>query len=153
MDVHLILKIVALLFSHSVMSDSLWPHEQQQHTRLPCPSLSPRVCSNSCPSSRWYHPAISSSVVPFSSCPQSLPASESFPMSRLFASGALISPYPNAPWVLLPVHCWQTSNGFKCFAIANYSPWKSFCMYLGTPCKNAGKLPAVELLAQRGRGF
>ena len=73
-------------FSHSVMSDSLQPHESQ-HARPPCPSLSPRVHLNSCPSSQWCHPAISSSVVPFSSCPQSLPASESFPMSQLFAWG------------------------------------------------------------------
>ena len=72
-------------FSHSVMSDSLWPHEPQ-HTRPPCPSPSPRVHSNSRPSSLWCHPAISS-VVPFSSCPQSLPASGSFPMSQLFAWG------------------------------------------------------------------
>ena len=70
-------------FSHSVVSDSLRPHEPQ-HTRPPCPSPTPRVHSNSCPSSWWCHPAISSSVVPFSSCPQSLPASESFPMSQLF---------------------------------------------------------------------
>ena len=73
-------------FSHSVVSNSLRPHESQ-HTRPPCPLPSPRVHSNSCPSSRWCHPAISSSVVPFSSCPQSLPASESFPMSQLFAWG------------------------------------------------------------------
>ena len=72
--------------SCSVMSDSLWPHESQ-HARPPCPSPSPRVHSNSRPSSWWCHPAISSSVVPFSSCPQSLPASESFPMSQLFAWG------------------------------------------------------------------
>ena len=58
-----------------------------QHSRLPCPSLSPRVCSNSCPLSQWYHPTISSSVVPFSSCPQSFLASGSFPMTRLFKSG------------------------------------------------------------------
>ena len=73
-------------FSHSVMSDSLRPHELQ-HARPPCPSPTPGVHSNSCPSSRWCHPAISSSVVPFSSWPQSLPASESFPMSQLFAWG------------------------------------------------------------------
>ena len=68
------------------MSDSLWPHELQ-HARPPCPSPTPGVHSDSCPSSRWCHPAISCSVVPFSSCPQSLPASESFPMSQLFAWG------------------------------------------------------------------
>ena len=73
-------------FSHSVMSDSLWPHESQ-HARPPCPSPTPRVHLDSCPLSQWCHPAISSSVVPFSSCSQCLPASESSPMSQLFASG------------------------------------------------------------------
>ena len=73
-------------FSRSVVSDSLWPHELQL-ARPPCPSPTPGVHPNSCPSSRWCHPAISSSVVPFSSCPQSLPTSESFPMSQLFTSG------------------------------------------------------------------
>ena len=58
-----------------------------QHTRLPCPLPSPGACTNPCPSSRWCHPTISSSVIPFSSCPQSFPASGSFPMSQLFASG------------------------------------------------------------------
>jgi len=72
--------------SHSVVSDSLQPHESQ-HARPPCPSPTPGVHSDSCPSSWWCHPAISSSVVPFSSCPQSLPASESFPMSQLFTWG------------------------------------------------------------------
>ena len=73
-------------FSRSVVSDSLQPHESQ-HARPPCPSPTPGVHSNSCPSSRWCHPAISSSVVPFSSCPQSLLAPESFPMSQLFTWG------------------------------------------------------------------
>ena len=73
-------------FSCSVVSDSLQPH-QSQHARPPCPSPTPGVHSDTCPSSRWCHPAISSSVVPFSSCPQSLPASESFPMSQLFTWG------------------------------------------------------------------
>ena len=73
-------------FSRSVVSDSLPPHEPQ-HARPPCPSSTPGVHSDSRPSSPWCHPAISSSVVPFSSCPQSLPASESFPMSQLFAWG------------------------------------------------------------------
>ena len=68
------------------MSDSLWPHESQ-HARPPCPSPTPGVHSDSHPSSQWCHPAISSSAVPFSSCPQSLPASESFPMSQLFIWG------------------------------------------------------------------
>ena len=69
-----------------VVSDSLWPHGLQ-HTRLPCPSLTPRACSNSWPLSRWCHPTISSSVVPFSSCLQSFPASGSFQMSYFFPSG------------------------------------------------------------------
>ena len=73
-------------FSRSVMSDSLQPHELQ-HARSPCPSPTPGVHSKSCPSSQWCHPAISSSAVPFSSCPQSLPASASFPMSQLFIWG------------------------------------------------------------------
>ena len=66
-----------LLFSHSVVSDFFWPHGLQ-HTRLPYPSPSPGACSNSCPSSWWCHPTISSSVIPFSSCLQSFPASRSF---------------------------------------------------------------------------
>ena len=73
-------------FSRSVVSNSLRPHELQ-HTRLSCPSPSPGVHSNSCPSSWWCHPAISSSVIPFSPCPQSLSASGSFPVSQLFAWG------------------------------------------------------------------
>ena len=73
-------------FSRSVMFDSLQPHESQ-HTRPPCPSPTPRVHPNPCPLSQWCHPAISSSVISFSSCPQSLPASESFPMSQLFSWG------------------------------------------------------------------
>ena len=77
---------VSVQFSHSVVSDSLWPHESQ-YTRPPCPSSTPRVYSNTCPSSRWCHPAISSSVISFFSCPQSLPVSGSFPMSQLFAWG------------------------------------------------------------------
>ena len=73
-------------FSHSVMSDSLQPHEPQ-HARLPCPSPTLGVYPNSRPLSRWCHPTISSSVVPFSSCPQSLPTSRSLQMSQLFTSG------------------------------------------------------------------
>ena len=77
---------LSVQFSHSVMSDSLWPHELQ-HARPPCLLLTPGVLSDSRLSSQWCHPAISSSVVPFSSCSQSLPASESFPVSQLFAWG------------------------------------------------------------------
>ena len=75
-----------LLLSRSVMSDSLQPHELQ-HARLPCPSLSPGVCTNSCPLNWWCHPTISSSVTPLSSYFQSFPALGSFLMSRVFASG------------------------------------------------------------------
>ena len=75
-----------LLFSHWVMSISLWPHGRQ-HSRLPCPSPSLRACSNSCPLSRWCIPTSSSSVIPFSFCLQSFPASVYFPMSQLFVSG------------------------------------------------------------------
>ena len=77
--------MISVWFSCSVVSDSLWPHGLQ-HTRLPCPSPTPRVYSNSCPSSRWCHPTISSSVVPFSSHLQSFP-SGSFPMSQFFIQG------------------------------------------------------------------
>ena len=73
-------------FSHSFMSNSLWP-QGLQHSRLPCPSSTPGAYSNSCPWSQWCHPPISSSVVPFSSCLQSFPTSESFLMSQFFASG------------------------------------------------------------------
>ena len=74
-------------FSHSVVSDSLWPHGLQ-HARAPCPSPAPRVYSNSCPLSQWCHPTSSSSVIPFSSRLHSFPASGSFQMSQLFASGS-----------------------------------------------------------------
>ena len=80
------LQFSSVQFSCSVVSDSLRPHEPQ-HTRPPCPSPTPGVYPNPCPSSRWCLPSISSSVVPFSSCPRSFPASESFPMSQLFAWG------------------------------------------------------------------
>ena len=83
---YVILFSISVQFSRSVVSDSLWPHESW-HARPPCPSPTLRVHSDSRPSSQWCHPAISTSVVPFSSCPQSLPASESFKMSQLFAWG------------------------------------------------------------------
>ena len=95
-------------FSHSVVSNSLWPHESQ-HARPPCPSPTPAVHSDSRPSSQWCHPAISSSVTPFSSCPQSFSASKSFPMSYFFPSGgqsirvsasALVLPMNIQDWFL-----------------------------------------------------
>ena len=80
------LEVSPVQFSCSVVTNSLQPH-RLQHTRLPCPSPTPRVCSNSIPLSQWCHPTISSSVVPFSSSLQSFPASGSFPISQFFASG------------------------------------------------------------------
>ena len=84
--IYVCIQFSSVQFSCSVVSDSLRPHESQ-HARPPCPSPTPEVYSNTCPSSRWCNPAISSSVIPFSSCPQSLQASGSFPMRQLFASG------------------------------------------------------------------
>ena len=101
-------------FSHSVIFNSLLPHGLQ-HARPPCPSPTPRVHSNSRPSSQWCHPAISSSVIPFSSCPQSLPASGSIQMSQLFASGGQsigvststsVLPMNTQDWSPLGWTCW-----------------------------------------------
>ena len=89
-EIRVIKRFSSVQFSRPVVSNSLRPHECQ-HARPPCPSPTSRVYSNSCPSCRWCHPAISSSVIPFSSCPQSLPASGSFPMSQLFAWVYLLS--------------------------------------------------------------
>ena len=89
-------------FSCSVVSNPLWPHGLQ-HARPPCPSPTPRVYPNSCLLSQWCHPIISSSVVPFSSCPQSFPASGSFPMSQFFASGGQ-STWASASASVLPMN-------------------------------------------------
>ena len=97
-------------FSCSVVSDSLRPHEQQ-HARPPCPSPTPGVYSNPCPLSRRCHPTISSSVVPFSSCPQTFPASWSFQMSQLFASGGQ-SIGVSASTSLLPKNTQDRSSGW-----------------------------------------
>ena len=97
-------KQLSLLFSRSVVSNSLWPRELQ-HTSLPCPSLSPGVCSNLCPLSWWRHSTISSSVVAFSSCLQSYPASGSFPMSQFLASGGH-STGVSVSASVLPVNIW-----------------------------------------------
>ena len=105
-DVRLI--ISSLQYSQSVVSNSLQPHGLQ-HTRPPCPSLTsltPRACSNSCPSSRWCHPTISSSVVPFSTCPQSFPASGSFQMSQFFASGGSIGVSASASVLPMNIQDW-----------------------------------------------
>ena len=86
MEVVYLLQFSSVQFSRSVVSDSLQPHEPQ-YARPPCPSPAPGVHPNPCPSCQWCHPTVSSSVIPFSSCPQSFPASGSFQMSQLFASG------------------------------------------------------------------
>ena len=102
-----IISIGSVQFSCSVVSDSLQSHELQ-HARPPCPSPTPRVYSNSCPLSRWCHPTISSSVVPFSSCPQSLPASGSFPVSQLFAQGGQsIGVSASASVLLMNIQDWS----------------------------------------------
>ena len=80
------LNLMCLQFSHSIVSNSLWPNGLH-HARLPCPSPTPRICSNSCPLSQWCHPTISSFVIPFSSCLQAFPVSGSFQMSQFFPSG------------------------------------------------------------------
>ena len=118
-------------FSLSVMSDSLQPHGQQ-HVRLPCPSPTPRACSHSCPSSWWYHPIISSSVVPFSSCLQSFPVSGFFQMSQFFASGgqsigasasASVLPMNIHDWSLLGWTGWISlqSKGFSSVLLQHHS--------------------------------
>jgi len=95
-----------LLFSRSVMSHSLWPH-RLQHAWLPCPSPSPGACSNSCPSSWWWHPTISSSVVPFSSHLQTFPSSGSFLMSQLLVSGSQsIGASASAPVLPMNIQGW-----------------------------------------------
>ena len=95
-----------LLFSPSVLSNSLWPHGLQ-HAMLPCPSPTPRACSNSCPLSQWCHPTISSSVIAFSSFLQSFPASGSFPKSQLFSSGGQsIGPSASTSVLLMDIQYW-----------------------------------------------
>ena len=115
---------VMVQFSRSVVSDSLRPHESQ-HARPPCPSSTPGVHSDSRPSSQWCHPAISSSVVPFSSCPKSFPASKSFPMSQLFSGGgqstgvsalASFPPKKSQGWFLSEWTGWISSEKYKSYS-------------------------------------
>ena len=133
-------------FSRSVMSDSLWPHGLQ-HTRLPCPSPIPEACSNSCPSSHWYHPTISSSVVPFS-CLQSFPASGSFLMNQFFTSGgqsievsALASLFPMTiqDWFPLGLTCLiflQSKGLSRVFSNTNYPTLQFFGTQLSSQSKS-----------------
>ena len=104
--------ISSVQFSRSVMSNSLWTHKLQ-HARPRCPSPTPGVYPNSCPSSWWCHPTISSSVAPFSSCPQSFPASGSFPVSQLFTSGGQ-STGVSASTSVIPVNTQDGLVGSPC---------------------------------------
>ena len=116
-------------FSCSVMSDSLRSHGLQ-HTRLPCPSPTPGACSDACPLSRWCHPRISSSVVPFSSLLQSFPAMESFPMSQFFASGGQ-SIGVSASASVLPIQWWFNTMAYDTFrAVMLLSIILSICLLL-----------------------
>ena len=154
-----ILPISSVQFSCSVMSHSLGPHESQ-HSRPPCPSPTPGVCSNSCSSSQWCQPAILSSVIPFSSCPQSLPASESFPMSQLLAWGgqstgvsALASFLPqksqgwsSSEWTgWISVQSKGLSRVFSNTAVQRSILWHSafFTVWLSHPYTTTGKTIAL----------
>ena len=114
-------------FSHSVVSDYLWPHKLQQ-ARPPCPSPTPGVHSDSRPSSQWCHPAISSSVATFSSCPQSLPASESFPMSQLFAwCGQITGVSALASFLPKKSQGWSPSEGTGWISLQSKGLSRVFC--------------------------
>ena len=118
------------------MSNSLRPQEPQ-HARPPCPSPTPRVYSNSCPSSQWCHPAISPSVVPFSSCPQSLPASGSFPMSQLFTwDGQSIGDSASASILYItPLSGVLYNTGTSVsLTYSTHSPTPPSCSHQGIPC-------------------
>ena len=163
---HLHFGIRSVQFSRSVLSDSLQPHESQ-HTRPPCPLPTPKVHSNSCPSSWWCYPAISSSVVPFSSCLQSLPASESFPVSQLFASGGqsigvsafIISPSNEHPGLIFFRMDWLdllAVQGTLKSLLQHHSSkasvlWRSafFTVQLSRPYMTTGKTIALTRLWDR----
>ena len=138
---HFLWNCLSVQFSRSVVSDSLRPHESQ-HARPPCPSPTPGVHPNPCRLSRWHHPTISSSVVPFSSYPQSFPASASFQMSQLFASAgqsigvsASASVLPMNIWDLFPLRwtAWLSlkSRGFlRVFSNTTVQKHRFFCAQL-----------------------
>ena len=118
--------LVSVQFSCSVMSDSLWPHGLQ-HTRLPCPSPTPRACSNSCPSSQWWHPPISSSNILFSYCLQSFLASGFFPMSQFSAWGGQ-SIGASASASVLPMNTQDWFSAFSCVLTkTRITRWKKKC--------------------------
>ena len=135
-----LLQFSSVQFSHSVVSDSLWPHELQ-HARPPCPSPTPRAYPNSCPLSQWCHPTILSSVVPFSSCLQSFPTSGSFQMSQLFASGGQsiglsastsVLPMNTQDWFPLGWTCWilQSKGLARVFSNITVQKHQFFCAQL-----------------------
>ena len=114
-------------FSLSVVSNSLHPHKPQ-HARPPCPSPTPGVHPNSCPLSRWWHPTISSSVVPFSSCPQSFPASGSFQMSQLFTSGGQsIGVSTSASVLPMNTQDWSPLGWTGCLSLQSKGLSRVFC--------------------------
>ena len=134
-------------FSRLVVSDSLWPHELQL-ARPPCPSPTPRAYPNSCPLSWWCHPTISSSVVPFSSCHQSFPASGPFQMSQLFASGGQsigvsastsVLPMNTQDWSPLGWTGWISLQSKGLYGFSGFLIWERLIVYLGLPRWPSGK--------------
>ena len=118
--------LVIAQFSSLVVSDSLWP-QGLQHTRFPCPWPTPRACSNSCPLSRWCHPTISYSVIPFSFCPQSFPASGSFPVSQFFASGGQsIGASASASVLPINIQYWFHLGWTGCVSLQSKGLWRVF---------------------------
>ena len=118
--------ISSVQFSHSVMSDSLWPHELQQ-TGPPCPSPTPRVHPHPCPLSRWCHPTISSSVIPFSSCPQSFQESGSFQMSQLFtSSGQSIGVSASTSFLPVNTQDWSPLGWTGWISLQSKGLWRVF---------------------------
>ena len=150
--------MLSVQFSHSVMSDSVWSR-WLQHTKLPCPSPTPRAYSNSCLSSRWCHPITSSSVIPFSSCLQSFPASGSFPVSQFFASGgqsigvsasASVLPMNIQDWFPLDWTGWislQSKRLWRVFPTPQFKSINSlvliFMVHLSHPYMTTGKTIAL----------
>ena len=151
-------------FSRSVMSDSLWTYESQ-HARPLCPSPAPRAYSNSCLSSQWCHPTISSSVIPFSSCPQSLPASESFPMSQLFAWGgqsigvsalASVLPKNTQDWPPLEWTSWislQSKRLSKVFSNSTVQKYQFFSAQLSSRSNSHPYMTTGKTIALTRRTF
>ena len=152
--------IQSVQLSHSVVSDSFRPHGLQ-HAKLPCPLPSPGTYSNSCPSSRWCHPIISSSVIPFSSCPQSLPALGPFPVSQFFLSGDQSTGVSASVSVLL-MYIQKVSHGSKInhfnavFWLDEDHPYSHYCpspLLMGFPHGASGKESACQCRIHKTYGF